>query len=284
MTAFTVSPDTGSMLRHQFLVAFAFARSAFLRLLAYRVRYIVGVANYFLYVSVNYYLLLQVKLSNRDALPAFADRADIFTYMVVAWAARAAYYNNVDWMISQQVTSGQLAMTLVRPAPFPWITYWETAGETVFRACFMSLPAVVVLAVAYWPNFEPPAGLLPMAACAFSLVLSFHLYFALNFLTGILSVVTKKAEGFIWSKFVVIQLLSGVMLPLTMFPDWAVPILLRSPFAGLSHTPVFLYQGALTGAEAADALAWQVGWTVALTAAVPVGWRLVARKISIQGG
>lgn len=265
-------------------VGLAFARSSFLKLLAYRVRYLVGLANYFMYVSVWYYIMRALREANSEALPGFKSSADLVTYFAIAWAARAAYYNNLDSHISQQVSSGQLAMDLIKPSSFPWMKYSEMAGEVVFRLAFMSLPVLLVLAAVYGELLLPPASLGSAALFLFSLVLSFHIYFAINFLTGLVSVVTLKIQGFLWAKFLTVQLLSGVVLPLTLFPAWAQPILTRTPFAGLGHTPVMLYRGVMTGEAAMDALAWQAGWTVFLLLGCRVGWWLVMRRVTIQGG
>ena len=262
----------------------AFARSSFLNMMAYRVRYLVGVANYFLYVSIWYYIMRAVKAADAAALPGFDSASDLVTYFAVAWAARAAYFNSLDNKIAQQVENGQLAMDLVRPISFVWMKYAETAGEVVFRVLFMSVPVLAVLAVVYHPLLAPPAGPGAALAAAASLAMAFHLYFAINFLTGLVSVLTLKIQGFLWAKFMLVQLLSGVMIPLVLFPAWARAFLVRSPFAGLGHTPVSIYQGRLAGAAAAEALAWQAGWTVLLLAACGIAWRGVARRVAIQGG
>ena len=275
---------TGATLAWQLRVGLAFARGGFLRMMAYRVRYLVGVVNYFLYVSVHYYVLWAVKEANPQALAAFRGPADLVTYLAVAWAARAAYYNNLDYLISEQVRSGQLAMDLLRPSAFPWMKFSETAGETFFRMIVMSMPVLALLYAVYYPRLLLPPGAAAAGLFAASLLMSFLLYFALNFLTGMVSVVTLRIQGFLWAKFLMVQLLSGVMLPLAMFPPWLAPVLERSPFAGLGHTPVMLYLGKLAGPAAADALAWQLAWTALLLAACAAGWRLASRRITIQGG
>ncbi len=253
-------------------------------MLAYRVRYLVGVMNYFLYVSVYYYLMKAVRAANPEALPGFHSDADIVTYFSVAWAARAAYFNDLDWKIGEQVRTGALVMDLVRPAAFPWMKYAETAGEVTFRLIFMSAPVMLVLAAVYYPDMRPPASLAAVVMFLVSLGLAFHLYYAINFLTGLIAIFTLRIQGFMWAKFLLVQLLSGVMIPLSMFPAWALPVLERTPFAALGWTPVRLYMGMLSGPAAAEALAWQVGWTMLLLAACHGCWRMAERRISIQGG
>ncbi len=265
-------------------VGLAFARNSFLRLLSYRVRYVVGVANYFLYVSVHYYLMRAVLEANPRAVEPLLSPADLVTYFSVGWAARAAYHNEIDGRLAEQVASGELAMELIRPAAYPWIKYSEAAGESLFRVFFMSLPIFAVLAAVYHPLLRPPAGAGHLGLSLVSLVLAFHIYFAVNLLTGLIAVATLKIQGFLWAKFLLVQLLSGVMLPFAIFPAWAQPWLARSPFAALGHTPVLLYQGKLTGMAAFEALALEAGWTALLLALCAWAWSRARRHIIIQGG
>lgn len=262
-----------------------FARGAFLHMLAYRVRYLVGVANYLLYVSVNYYITRTVFETNPGALAPIMDDGELVTYFAVGWAARAAYFNNIDSKLAEQVSSGQLAMELIRPAPLPWMRYSETLGETAFRFLFMSVPTMILLWIVYHPKLLLPATWVHGLAFIIAFVLAVHIYFAINFLTGLIAVFTLKIQGFLWAKFLIVQLLSGLLVPLSFIrPGWLRDIVEMSPFAFVAHTPLMIYLGKVTADDLLGKLAWQSFWTLALLGLCAWAWSLTVRKVSIQGG
>ena len=82
----------------------------------------------------------------------------------------------------------------------------------------------------------------------------------------------------------VIIVLSGNLLPLPLFPEWAQGFLFVQPFAGVLDIPVRIYSGDLSGAAAATGIALQVGWT---TAFVLIGRAWMSRcmaRLQMQGG
>jgi ABC-2 type transport system permease protein len=79
-------------------------------------------------------------------------------------------------------------------------------------------------------------------------------------------------------------ILSGIMVPIPLFPDWAQTVLLALPFRGLADTPFRIYVGHITPAEALPAIAHQLVWAAVFIA---VGRWMVLRgqqRVVIQGG
>jgi ABC-2 type transport system permease protein len=81
-----------------------------------------------------------------------------------------------------------------------------------------------------------------------------------------------------------VNLLSGLIVPLAFFPDWLRPWLRAQPFAGLIDIPFSIYFGGLSGWSAIGAIATQFGWVAALV--VFARWRLEAAmaRLQVQGG
>jgi ABC-2 type transport system permease protein len=82
----------------------------------------------------------------------------------------------------------------------------------------------------------------------------------------------------------VLELLSGLLIPTTLFPQPFRSILFASPFPHINYTPAALYLGKATGAEAARFLLAQSAWTVALLVLGQIAWRRSRHRITIQGG
>jgi ABC-2 type transport system permease protein len=90
--------------------------------------------------------------------------------------------------------------------------------------------------------------------------------------------------GILRAKFLVLELLSGLLIPTTLFPEPLRSILLASPFPHINFTPATLYLGKATGGAAVRLLLEQAGWTVALIVVGQWVWSRSRHRITIQGG
>lgn len=280
MSAATASATTAAAALGPYL---AFARTSFLNLLAYRARYFVGILTYFFNVTVWYYiwraLFEQAPPLGRIGGFTFPE---MLTYVATGWALRSFYFNEVDRDIASQVQEGRLAMALVKPVDFQAMTLARALGESAFRAVLFAGPIAAVLFLVY--PLKAPASPAALLLFALSGVLSALLVGAINFCVGLVAIRTKSILGFLRAKYLVLELLSGLLIPPTLFPEAVRPVLLWLPFPHMNYTPGRIYLGLVTGREAAFALALQAGWTVALIALGRLLWRSTERHVELQGG
>ena len=117
-----------------------------------------------------------------------------------------------------------------------------------------------------------------------SAVVSFFLVAALNFLVGLIAIRTKSILGILRAKYLVLEVLSGLIIPTTLFPQPFRSILFASPFPHINYTPAALYLGKATGTEAGRLLFLQAAWTVVLLGFGQIVWRRSQHRITIQGG
>ena len=260
--------------------ALPFARIGFLNMLAYRARYYVGVTTYLFNVAV-YYFLWRAVFRHAPSV-AGLSLPEMITYVAIGWTIRSFYFNEIDRDLAAQVQEGRLAMNLIRPVDFQAVMIADAAGQSAFRAVLFALPISVVLVLLF--PLKGPAS--PLAALLFllSATLTFFLVAALNFLVGLIAIRTKSILGILRAKYLVLELLSGLLIPTTLFPEPFRSLLFASPFPHINYTPAALYLGKAAGGEALRLLALQAGWTLALLALGQYAWRKSRRRITIQGG
>ena len=81
-----------------------------------------------------------------------------------------------------------------------------------------------------------------------------------------------------------LMILSGNLLPLTLFPDSWQRVITLLPYAQLLDAPIRLYTGEALPADAPRMLLIQACWTAVLTALGIMFWQQNQRRIEIQGG
>ena len=260
--------------------AVPFARIGFLNMLAFRARYYVGVLTYLFNVAVYYFIWRAVFRSGQTVMGLTLD--DMITYVAIGWAIRSFYFNEIDREMGGQVQEGKLAMNLIRPVDFQTVMIADAAGQSAFRAVLFTVPISIVLALLF--PLKPPVSLAAGLLFLWSAVMSFFLVAAINFLVGLIAIRSKSILGILRAKYLVLELLSGLLIPTTLFPEPLRSILFASPFPHINYTPAALYLGKATGGEAARLLALQSGWTLALLAVGQWAWRQSQQRITIQGG
>jgi ABC-2 type transport system permease protein len=140
-----------------------------------------------------------------------------------------------------------------------------------------------LIGLAEWRLAAPPST---EAALAFgaTLVCTLLLGCALTTLINVSLLWTISGEGAVILLTTLVTFLSGMIVPLPLFPDWAQPIVRALPFAGLVDLPFRVFTGHIPPAAVVSVLQHQVFWTTAL---VLLGRWLLShgiRRVVVQGG
>ena len=276
----TNSPAGYPPSRLNFGLYWSLIRLEFMKMLAYRISYITGVINYAVQIGA-YFFLWQAIYSGKTSLGGL-KKEEMLTYLIVAWVARSFYFNNMDRQISVEIKEGKVAVDLIRPYDYQLARLARALGEAFFRLFFFALPSSVFIYILY-PFYIPWSPTLWLVF-GLSLLGSFCLNTQLNFMTGVIAFFTLNTNGVQRAKRVIIDLFSGLLLPISFYPDWAQEVIKDLPFQAISYLPNLIYLGKLKGLDALGVLGVQVIWFILLYVLGRLLWNLAMRKVAIQGG
>jgi ABC-2 type transport system permease protein len=197
---------------------------------------------------------------------------------------------NVDPEIAAMMRTGDVAYERLRP--IDTYSYWfaRAMAWRLAATLLRSVPLILVTAIVFpliglgdW-SLRGPAGVETLALFALSMAAVFLLSAAITTLLNISVVLMLTDQGINAITNPLVVILSGMIVPLPLFPDWAQGLLLAQPFAGLVDIPYRIYFGQLTGVAAVGAIALQIAWIISL---IGLGRMLMARAMSrvhLQGG
>jgi len=257
-----------------------FARVGFVNTLAYRLRYYTGIVTYFIYVSV-YYFIWKAIYANGKAIEGF-DFGAMLTYVAVGWIIRSFYFNNIDQDLSQQVAEGKLAMDLIKPVNIQLMYVSQALGESIFRLGLLTAPTAAILLLVY--PLKHPASWTHFGVFLASGVLAFFIVAAINFAVGTLAIRLISILGLLRAKYFLLELFSGLLIPISFFPHSFQVALNFMPFQYISYVPLLIYLGKIQGRGLWQAIGMQVFWVAALLAIGHMMWKWSSQKITIQGG
>ncbi len=255
-------------------------RIRFLMMLAYRTNYYSGILIYSINIGA-YYFLWTAIYGGKENIQGLSV-IQMTTYIAVAWMARAFYFNNIDREIATEIKEGKVAIELIRPYNYLGMKTMQGLGEGIFRLLFFSVPGMVIVSFIFPLNYT--SNLLTWVLFGISIIFSFIINSQINLLTGIMTFFLFNNDGLIRAKRVVIDLFSGLLLPISFYPLWAQNIMNVLPFQAISYIPSMIFTEGFQGKEIIEALIYQFVWVLILILPIQILWLFAKKQLIIQGG
>lgn len=260
----------------------------FLMMLQYRAAALAGIATQFWFGAIMIMALSAFYTGDRGSAPI--TLAEAITYVWLGQAFLGLLPWNVDPEIALMMRTGNVAYERLRPVDtyFYWFARamaWRAAA-TLLR----SIPLLFATSVLFeffglgaW-SLRPPPSFEVLALFVLSMVAVVFLSSAITTLLNISVVWTVSGQGINVITNSLVLILSGMVIPLPLFPDWAHPMLLLQPLAGLVDIPYRIYFAHLSGGEAIAGIALQISWTILFIVLGRLLMTQTMRRIQIQGG
>jgi ABC-2 type transport system permease protein len=255
-------------------------RVRFLMMLAYRTNYYSGILIYSINIGA-YYFLWTAIYGGKEEIQGMSV-IQMTTYVAVAWMARAFYFNNIDREIANEIKDGKVAIEMIRPYNYLGMKTMQGLGEGLFRLLFFSVPGMAIVAFLFPVSFS--ASITTWVLFFISLVFSFIVNTQINLLTGIMTFFLFNNSGLIRAKRVVIDLFSGLLLPISFYPLWAQSVMTYLPFQAISYIPSMIFTEGFVGNAIYSAVALQAFWALILIIPIQLLWILARKQLVVQGG
>jgi ABC-2 type transport system permease protein len=256
------------------------AQTSFQQAIAYRVTTLFNIALTFIWVFILYYLWMAA-FAGRDLIGGFSWD-EMRTYVVLAYGINAL----VGWRIGSQmmgtIRTGEILRDLVRPLNYCGTQISMAAGFSVVDG-IISLLITLVIGL-FVLDLQPPDSPAAAALFAISLLLGFITKALIVFSVSLLTFWTLNGVGLMWAQQAIIAVLSGMLVPIALMPDWLRVVSEMSPMRGIVSTPLMLYLGKAAGTDAVGLLALQLAWAAGMWFFANWAWQKAFNAVEIQGG
>ncbi len=238
--------------------------------LVYRVNFllmVVGPVLVFFFVKVS--LWYSIFEGNTEIRIGNYSLSDMLTYhlwtMIIMLISRSYNFGK----LSEDIRLGRVSTYLIYP-----FSLWEfQATNFVSRLLiqiFIALFCLFILMTTfsqYFNNFEA----INLAKGLLLAVVVSVFWFSLQYLIGLLTFWLEETWVIAVIAETAIQLLSGNMIPLDLFPEWAARLLDYTPFPYVTFVPVKMIMG--SGGDLLTALGNLVFWILILNLIILFVWR-----------
>jgi ABC-2 type transport system permease protein len=220
--------------------------------------------------------------------PISLSQAITYTWLAQAFLSLNPWSGDPD--VAAKVRTGAVGYDRLRPVDaYGWwfvnAAAWMTARAAPRSALMFALTGIIFPLVGFsaWA-WAPPAGLAAAALFSLSMALVVLLSSSIVMLINICVAATLTDRGVNTLVAPLAILLTGNLIPLPLFPDWARTALFIQPFAGVVDIPFRIYFGQLNGAMAWAGIGLQVFWTLVLVGLGRLWLGRVMDRLQVQGG
>jgi ABC-2 type transport system permease protein len=188
----------------------------------------------------------------------------------------------VVWELNREIREGTLALRLLRPIHPLWAHSAEGLASIPLRAVIAAPIAFVALFVAGHGHVTHDP--LIIAAFVLSLLGAWLLNFGVSAMIGTLGLFLESSLA-VWQLWMgAFAVLSGYLVPLSLFPRWVERIARLLPFAYLQALPVELITGVKTRQAALAGLAGQWSYALGALLCMSLLWRTAVKRFAAYGG
>ena len=190
-----------------------------------------------------------------------------------------------DADLLDRIRTGGIAYDLCRPLGLYGYYYARIMAQKLMGSLLRAAPMLLFAALLPegW-GLSLPASLPALALALPALLLGLCCVCASENITMAFTMRTLDQRGFQAMLNLLMMILSGNVLPLTLYPDSWQRVITLLPYAQMLDAPIRLYTGDYAVSQAAGVLLLQGGWTIALVLLGLALWRSDQRRLVIQGG
>lgn len=206
-------------------------------------------------------------------------QAEFARYFAITLVVRQLTGCWILWELNYMIRQGGLSSWLLRPMhPLTW-NLAETLAAVPVRLAVLT---PIVGALFLW---RPDIAFVPSALQAglflVSVVLALLVSWLVQCLFGVLSFWADQSLGLFQAWFGLWALLSGYFLPIDLLPQAARDLAPWLPFHASLGAPIDVLTGGATSPW--EIVARQLGWVLALGAALTLSWRAGVRRYGAYG-
>lgn len=270
-----------------------FFRAGAMDLLAYKFNLFTWLIVSILEVACIVFLWFGVYRSSIDGMDTIING---FSFKeMICYVVMINIYNFVSndgttlWTIDDEIKNGTIAMSFVKPISYRKRFIATTLGSITMKMLMLGIPLftisyIVFGIIGFITISSIGSFILYLLLFLASQLVAIILSDTINYIFGVLCFYTTSSWGLNQLKNVVLQFLSGSLIPLSFFPGIFKTIASYLPFAGMAQNPVLILLMKLSYIDALKFIGISILWLILLELFAKWLFYTASKKVTIQGG
>lgn len=199
--------------------------------------------------------------------------------LVITFSSFALWGVNED--MAHSIRNGQINRELLNPISYFKYYFGVNLGELSFATVVGF--ATFIICGCFW-RLVLPTSFLHFILCILVMILGIPITFFIQMIVGTVGFYTSSIWGMQVFRKAIIQIFSGIIAPITLFPIWFQEISKWLPFKELIYTPVNIWLGNVGSNEIIFVIIKQITWSIILYFIAKTFFNHAVKNITINGG
>lgn len=232
-------------------------------------------------VEIVVYIFVWQAIYNQTGNAGGFTLSQMITYYILAIAFSSIALWGINEDIAYSIRNGQINKELLNPITYFQYYFGINLGELGF-AVVVGI-ATFILCTIFW-ELVLPVNLLNFLLCIIVIIIGVPITFFIQMLVGTVGFYTNSIWGMQILRKAVIQIFSGLIAPISLFPIWFQKISEFLPFKDLIYTPINIWLGQVSYTEIIFVIIKQIVWGFILYIIAKKFFNHAVKNITINGG
>ena len=260
-----------------------FTKNSIERQLSYRANSLIFFLGEVVLLAVNFFLWRAIYRSSSESIIKGFTINEMMVYVVLSFITVIFAGNSISNSIYTEVKDGSVATYLIKPIEYEKRYFFEKLGTLLYEFVTIFIVGFVIVIVMCLKN-DIKLTIVGVAFYFVSAILSFFISFFYYYSFGLLSFKITNMWGLSQIMGAIMDLLSGILVPLVFFPEIIQKVLDFLPFKSMVYTPCMIFLNKMTTGEMIYALGIQIIWVVILGFGARMLWKTLIKQLTILGG
>ena len=250
--------------------------------LQYRITATAGIFTqlFFGIIKIMTYEAFYRSAASGDTIPLSLEQVISYTWLSQAAFSTLPIY--LDNQTKQTIVEGNIGYQLMRPIKLYHLWFTSNLARRISPFILRSIP--VLLLTYIMQLLAPPTSFMAALGWLITTMSALILSASIATFITVLFMWTISSDGLHAINVSLTMTLTGMLIPLSLYPDWLQPILALSPFSGVLDLPLRLYIGALSVSSIPWILLHQLSWTAIFWIFGQILLNKGLKQLEIQGG
>lgn len=207
--------------------------------------------------------------------------SQMVTYYILATSFSSIATWGINSVMAHSIRNGYINKELLNPLSYFQYYFGMNLGELAF-ATIVGV-ATFILCGIFW-ELALPTSLLNFALCIILILLGIPTTFFIQMIVGTIGFYTNSIWGMQILRKAIIQIFSGIIAPISLFPTWFQDLSKILPFKELIYTPINIWLGQVSYNEILFVIVKQIIWGVILYIIAKLFFNHAVKNLTINGG
>lgn len=232
-------------------------------------------------VDVIVYIFVWKAIYNQTGNAGDFSISQMVTYYILAISFSSIATCGINEMMAHSIRNGQINKELLNPISYFKYYFGINLGEIAFSTVIGI--AIFIICSIFW-KLTLPVNIIDFILCLLVILLGIPITFFIQMIVGTIGFYTNSIWGMQILRKAIIQIFSGIIAPINLFPLWFQELSNFLPFKELIYTPINIWLGQVSYNQIMFVIIKQILWGIILYVIAKLFFNHAVKNLTINGG